>query len=35
VDACPTRFCGQQQQQQQNVGAAGTWPTPMTRCFVC
>ncbi|HET8775546.1 MAG TPA: hypothetical protein VFP80_17235, partial [Thermoanaerobaculia bacterium] len=27
VDACPTRLCNQQ--------AVGTWPTPMTRCFIC
>ena len=27
VDACPTRLCDQQ--------AVGTWPTPMTRCFIC
>jgi hypothetical protein len=31
VDACPTRLCG----QQQFGAAAGIWPTPMTRCFIC
>jgi hypothetical protein len=34
VDACPTRLCGGGGGQ---VGAArmGTWPTPMTRCYIC
>ena len=33
VDACPTRFCGGG--GGVAAGAAGNWPTPMTRCFIC